>query len=351
MILVTGGAGFIGSNFVQNWLTSTKEKLINLDKLTYAGNKINLDICLNDPNHIFIEGDIGDSEKVFKLLEQNKPRAVINFAAESHVDRSIELPGIFFETNVMGTLNLLESCKKYWLSLEGKEKENFRFLHISTDEVYGSLDKFEEGFDEDDPFRPNSPYSASKASSDLLVRSYFKTFNFPVLTSNCSNNFGPHQYPEKLIPLTIFNLIQKKEIPIYGKGDQVRDWLFVTDHCEAIKLILEKGTAGQVYNVGGNNERENLEVVKEICRKLDSVLPRDDLSPYEELIKFVDDRPGHDLRYAINSKKIKTELGWEPVESFNSGLDKTIQWYLNNPLWLKEIKSTDYSEWINKQYS
>ena len=348
---MTGGAGFIGSNFVQNWLTSTKEKVINLDKLTYAGNKINLDTCLNDPNHIFIEGDIGDSEKVLKLLEQNKPRAVINFAAESHVDRSIELPSIFFETNVMGTLNLLESCKKYWLSLEGKQKENFRFLHISTDEVYGSLDRFKEGFDEDDPFKPNSPYSASKASSDLLVRSYFKTFNFPVLTSNCSNNFGPHQYPEKLIPLTIFNLIQKKEIPIYGKGDQVRDWLFVTDHCEAIKLILEKGTTGQVYNVGGNNEKENLEVVKEICRKLDSVLPRGDLSSYEELIKFVDDRPGHDLRYAINSKKIKTELGWEPVESFNSGLDKTIQWYLNNPIWLKEIEGTDYSEWINKQYS
>ena len=351
MILVTGGAGFIGSNFIQNWLTSTEEKVINLDKLTYAGNKINLDVCLSNPNHVFIEGDIGDSEKVLKLLEQNQPRAVINFAAESHVDRSIELPSLFFETNVMGTLKLLESCKKYWLSLEGKGKENFRFLHISTDEVYGSLDKLEEGFKEDDPFKPNSPYSASKASSDLLVRSYFKTFNFPVLTSNCSNNFGPYQYPEKLIPLTIFNLIQKKEIPVYGKGDQVRDWLFVTDHCEAIRLILEKGTLGQVYNVGGNNEKENIEVVKEICRKLDSILPSDDLSSYEELIKFVDDRPGHDLRYAINSKKIKTELGWEPVESFNSGLDKTIKWYLNNPIWLKEIKSADYSKWIDKRYS
>jgi len=337
MILVTGAAGFIGSNFVNSWFMDSEERLISYDNLTYAGNLENLDSQKENKKHLFIEGDISDSIKLTGLFAEYKPRAVINFAAESHVDRSINSPRVFFETNVMGTYYLLESSKSYWKNLERNNKENFLFLHVSTDEVYGSLKKGQTKFKESNQYQPNSPYSASKASSDHIIRSYYKTFGFPAVTSNCSNNYGPFQFPEKLIPMTILNLLEKKKVPVYGDGKQIRDWIHVGDHCKALKILLEKSEVGEVYNIGGNNEMENLEVVKMICHSMDEKIPRKKNLKYAELISFVQDRAGHDQRYAIDSSKAKIELGWEAKKDFKTGIDETIQWYLDNPKWVKNI--------------
>jgi len=337
MILVTGAAGFIGSNFVNSWFMDSEERLISYDNLTYAGNLENLDSQKENKKHLFIEGDISDSIKLTGLFAEYKPRAVINFAAESHVDRSINSPRVFFETNVMGTYYLLESSKSYWENLERNNKENFLFLHVSTDEVYGSLKKGQTKFKESNQYQPNSPYSASKASSDHIIRSYYKTFGFPAVTSNCSNNYGPFQFPEKLIPMTILNLLEKKKVPVYGDGKQIRDWIHVGDHCKALKILLEKSEVGEVYNIGGNNEMENLEVVKMICHSMDEKIPRKKNLKYSELISFVQDRAGHDQRYAIDSSKAKIELGWEAKKDFKTGIDETIQWYLDNPKWVKNI--------------
>lgn len=337
MILVTGAAGFIGSNFVNSWFMDSEERLISYDNLTYAGNLENLDSQKENKKHLFIKGDISDSIKLTRLLAEHKPRAVINFAAESHVDRSISSPRVFLETNVMGTYHLLESSKGYWENLERINKENFLFLHVSTDEVYGSLKKGQTKFKESNQYQPNSPYSASKASSDHIIRSYYKTYGFPAVTSNCSNNYGPFQFPEKLIPMTILNLLGEKEVPVYGDGKQVRDWIHVYDHCEALKILLKKSEVGEVYNIGGNNEMENLEVVKMICHSMDEKMPRKKNLKYAELISFVQDRAGHDQRYAIDSSKAKIELGWEAKKDFKIGIDETIQWYLDNPNWVKNI--------------
>lgn len=350
MILVTGGAGFIGSNFVLDWLKENNEPVVNLDALTYAGNLENLQSLADDPRHIFVKGNICDKELVSSLLTKYKPRAIVHFAAESHVDRSIFGPDLFFETNVMGTLNLLECAKAcYDQELSENEHSAFRFLHVSTDEVYGSLTFDEPTFTEETPYRPNSPYSASKASSDHAVRAWFHTYGFPVLTTNCSNNYGPYQFPEKLIPLVISNALARKPLPVYGDGLNIRDWLYVGDHCSAIRCVLENGKIGETYNVGGHNERNNITIVRTICAILDEMRPHPDGS-YANLITYVKDRPGHDRRYAIDSTKLQTQLGWKPKECFETGIRKTVQWYLDHQDWVKNVQSGAYREWTIKQY-
>ena len=350
MILVTGGAGFIGTNFILDWLTQSDEEIINLDNLTYAGNLENLASLKDDKQHIFIKGDICDSTLIISLLTKYKPRAIINFAAESHVDRSIKEPEGFIQTNIVGTFRLLEATRAYWDALENMKKEKFRFLHISTDEVYGSLSSKEKAFDEEHRYEPNSPYSASKAASDHLIRAYHNTYGLPVLTTNCSNNYGPYQFPEKLIPLIIINALTNKPLPVYGDGQQIRDWLYVKDHCDAIRLVLETGTPGETYNIGGWNEKTNIDIIHTICSLLDTLSPHVGGKHYNEQITFVTDRPGHDRRYAINSNKIKRDLGWETAETFETGIHKTVQWYLNNQSWVKNIQSGAYREWIDKNY-
>lgn len=340
-ILVTGGAGFIGGNFVLRQIRNGAKSIINLDALTYAGNLDTLDDIEDEPRHHFVLGSIGDSALVDYLLQKHRPAAIINFAAESHVDRSIDSPEAFIQTNVLGTFYLLESARKYWRTLDGKEKEDFRFLHVSTDEVYGSLGATGK-FTETTAYQPNSPYSASKASSDHLVRSYFHTYGLPVLTTNCSNNYGPYQFPEKLIPLIIHNALAGKPLPIYGNGLNIRDWLYVGDHCTAIARVLESGTPGEVYNIGGNNEKTNIEVVHTLCDLLDTLNPRGDGKSYREQITFVTDRPGHDARYAIDAGKIKNDLGWEPQETFETGLKKTVIWYLEHTEWCERVMDGSY---------
>lgn len=352
MILVTGGAGFIGANFVLDWLNDPHaEGIINLDKLTYAGNLSTLASLKNDPRHLFIHGDISDRTLVAKLLKEHQPRAIVNFAAESHVDRSIQGPADFIETNIVGTFNLLECARVYWSGLKDDQKINFRFHHVSTDEVYGSLASTAPAFTETHPYEPNSPYSASKAASDHLVRAWFHTYGFPVVTTNCSNNYGPYQFPEKLIPLVIHNAINGKSLPIYGDGLQVRDWLYVGDHCSAIRTVLAYGVLGETYNIGGWNEKANLDVVNAICQILDELRPRADGLSYAQQITFVKDRPGHDRRYAIDARKIERELGWRPAETFDTGIKKTVQWYLENPSWVEGVVSGAYRDWLQKQYS
>ena len=352
MILVTGGAGFIGANFVLDWLREPKaEGVINLDKLTYAGNLATLNSLKNDSRHIFIHGDIRDPELLTRLLREHQPRAIVNFAAESHVDRSIHGPAEFVQTNVMGTFNLLECARAYWNELQEDQRTNFRFHHVSTDEVYGSLSVEAPAFTETHPYEPNSPYSASKAASDHLVRAWFHSYGFPVVTTNCSNNYGPYHFPEKLIPLVILNAINNKPLPIYGDGQQVRDWLYVGDHCSAIRTVLAKGRLGQTYNIGGCNEKTNIDVVKTICQILNDIQPRSDGNSYTEQIIFVKDRPGHDRRYAINAGKIERELDWRPAETFDTGIRKTVQWYLDNPIWVEGVVSGSYRDWLKKQYS
>ena len=348
-VLVTGCAGFIGSNFVHTWLEGSKEPIVNVDKLTYAGNLSNLESVLGDACHTFVQGDIGDRALLDKLLALHQPRAIINFAAESHVDRSIHSPIEFLQTNVMGTFHLLEAARDYWTQ-QGRP-ESFRFLHISTDEVFGSLAPNESGFAETHVYEPNSPYSASKASADHLVRAWHHTYDLPVLTTNCSNNYGPYHFPEKLIPLVIHNALSGKPLPIYGDGQQIRDWLYVKDHCLAIACVLDKGVVGETYNVGGNNEKTNLEVVQTICATLDQLRPLKNGKSYSDQITFVKDRPGHDRRYAIDASKIKRDLGWEPQESFESGILKTITWYLDHPEWVASITSGAYRDWVQQQYS
>jgi dTDP-glucose 4,6-dehydratase len=352
MILVSGGAGFIGANFVLNWLSNPDaEAVINLDKLTYAGNLSNLKSLENDSRHIFVHGDIGNKTLIEGLLAKYRPNAIVNFAAESHVDRSIHGPADFIQTNIVGTFNLLECAREYWGNLRGVEREQFRFHHVSTDEVYGSLSPSASAFMETNPYEPNSPYSASKAASDHLVRAWFHTYGLPVVTTNCSNNYGPYHFPEKLIPLVILNALNQKPLPIYGDGEQIRDWLYVGDHCSAICEVLAKGKLGETYNIGGWNEKANLDVVKTICKILDELKPRADGRSYAEQITFVKDRPGHDRRYAIDASKIERELGWRPVETFETGIRKTVQWYLDNPTWVDGVVSGAYRDWLNKQYS
>ena len=352
MILVTGGAGFIGGNFVLDWLkVPENEGVVNLDKLTYAGNLATLDSLKNDPRHVFVHGDIGDKALVTKLLKEYKPRAIVNFAAESHVDRSIHGPADFVETNIVGTFNLLECAREYWNTLEGAAKEGFRFHHVSTDEVYGSLSLTDPAFTEKNTYEPNSPYSASKAASDHLMRAWFHTYGFPVVTTNCSNNYGPYHFPEKLIPLVILNALNSKSLPIYGDGQQIRDWLYVGDHCSAIREVLAKGKLGETYNIGGWNEKANLDVVHTICHILDELKPRADGKSYADQITFVKDRPGHDRRYAIDASKIERELGWKPAETFDTGIRKTVQWYLDNPVWIEGVVSGSYRDWLQKQYT
>ena len=351
MILVTGGAGFIGANFVLDWLTASNEPVVNLDKLTYAGNAETLSSLKGDSRHHFVVGDIGDKALVAKLLAQHQPRAIIHFAAESHVDRSIHGPEAFIETNVTGTFRLLEATLAYWKGLPEPAKAAFRFVHISTDEVYGSLGPKDAPFTETHAYRPNSPYSASKAAADHLVRAYHHTYGLPVLTTNCSNNYGPFHLPEKLIPLMIVNALADKPLPVYGDGLQIRDWLYVTDHCAAIRRVLEAGGVGEVYNIGGNNECTNIEIVRRICALLDELRPRQDGKSYAEQITHITDRPGHDRRYAINASKIERELGWKPTETFETGLRKTVEWVLNNPQWIANVQSGAYREWIKKHYA
>ena len=349
-ILVTGGAGFIGSNFVLDWLARSQESVINLDKLSYAGNLENLASLQDDSRHIFVQGDIGDTALVERLLATHQPRAVVNFAAESHVDRSIHGPEAFVQNNIVGTFRLLESVRAYWAGLEDKTKSGFRFLHVSTDEVYGSLSKEEPAFTEHHPHEPNSPYSASKAASDHLVRAWHHTYGLPVLTTNCSNNYGPYHFPEKLIPLVIVNALAGKSLPVYGDGQQIRDWLYVSDHCSAIRRVLEAGRIGETYNVGGWNEQANLSIVQTICGLLDQLRPRADGQPYRNQIAFVADRPGHDRRYAIDARKIERELGWKPAETFESGIAKTVQWYLGHQEWVANVQSGAYRDWVRTQY-
>ncbi|HBI69427.1 MAG TPA: dTDP-glucose 4,6-dehydratase [Massilia sp.] len=349
-ILVTGGAGFIGANFVLDWLAQGGETVINLDKLTYAGNLQNLASLEGNPRHVFVHGDIGDGALVARLLAEHKVRAVLNFAAESHVDRSIEGPGTFIQTNIVGTFNLLEAVRAYWGALPDAERAAFRFLHVSTDEVYGSLEAGAPAFSETHRYEPNSPYSASKAASDHLVRAYHHTYGLPVLTTNCSNNYGPYHFPEKLIPLVIHNALAGKPLPIYGDGQQIRDWLYVTDHCSAIRRVLEAGRLGETYNVGGWNEKANIDVVRNLCAILDELAPRADGQPYASQMTFVKDRPGHDRRYAIDARKLERELGWRPLETFDSGIRKTVQWYLDHQDWVSNITSGAYREWTERQY-
>jgi dTDP-glucose 4,6-dehydratase len=376
MILVTGAAGFIGANFVLDWLAQSDEPVVNLDKLTYAGNLETLASLKNNPNHIFVQGDIGDRALVERLLAEHQPRAVVNFAAESHVDRSIHGPGDFIQTNIVGTFNLLESVRAYWASLPdaevdcfvprsdektviasaakqstaGATKSSFRFLHVSTDEVYGSLSKTDPAFAETNRYEPNSPYSASKAASDHLVRAWHHTYGLPVLTTNCSNNYGPFHFPEKLIPLMIVNALAGKPLPVYGDGMQIRDWLYVKDHCSAIRRVLEGGRLGETYNVGGWNEKPNIEIVNTVCALLDELRPRADGKRYAEQITYVTDRAGHDRRYAIDARKLEAELGWKPAETFETGIRKTVQWYLDNPDWVANVQSGAYKAWVNLQY-
>ena len=350
-ILVTGGAGFIGANFVLDWLSAGDETVINIDKLTYAGNLQNLAAIEGDQRHRFIRADIGDFDAMAKLLAEYRPRAVINFAAESHVDRSIHGPEDFIQTNIVGTFRLLEAVRAYWGGLNDADKAAFRFLHVSTDEVYGSLAADEAPFAEDNRYQPNSPYSASKAASDHLVRAYHHTYGLPVLTTNCSNNYGPYQFPEKLIPLVIHNALAGKPLPIYGDGQQVRDWLYVTDHCSAIRRALEAGTLGEVYNVGGWNEKPNLDVVHTLCDHLDRLRPKADGTSYRSQITYVKDRPGHDRRYAIDARKIERELGWKPAETFDTGMEKTVRWYLDHQDWVEGVTSGNYRDWVSKQYA
>ena len=351
MILVTGGAGFIGSNFVLDWLARSNEFVINLDKLTYAGNLDNLASLKDDAGHRFVKGDIADFDLVSRLLAANQPRAVINFAAESHVDRSIHSPEDFIQTNIVGSLRLLEAVRAYWNGLDETGRAAFRFLHVSTDEVYGSLAPDEPAFCETRRYEPNSPYSASKAASDHLVRAYHHTYGLPVLTTNCSNNYGPYHFPEKLIPLVIHNALAGKPLPIYGDGQQRRDWLYVKDHCSAICRVLEAGKVSETYNIGGCNEKPNLEVVHTLCALLDELQPRADGKPYKDQITYVKDRPGHDRRYAIDATKIERELGWKPAETFDSGMRKTVQWYLDNQAWVGNVTSGAYREWVGKHYA
>ncbi|ARP88278.1 dTDP-glucose 4,6-dehydratase [Bordetella genomosp. 9] len=350
-ILVTGGAGFIGGNYVLDWFGETDEPLVNVDKLTYAGNLETLASVSGRPGYTFVRADIGDRTVMSRLLSEHKPRAVVNFAAESHVDRSIDGPGDFIQTNVVGTFSLLESVRTYWAGLPPAERSAFRFLHVSTDEVYGSLEADDPPFAETNPYEPNSPYSASKAASDHLVRAWHHTYGLPVLTTNCSNNYGPYHFPEKLIPLVILNAISGKSLPIYGDGQQIRDWLYVKDHCSAIRTVLASGKPGETYNVGGWNEKPNIEVVKTICAILDELKPRADGRSYAEQIEFVRDRPGHDRRYAIDARKIERELGWKPAETFESGIRKTVAWYLENTSWTANVQSGAYQQWIEKNYA
>jgi len=365
-LLVTGGAGFIGANFVLDWLAASDEPIINLDKLTYAGNPETLASLQGDARHQLVQGDIGDSALVSRLLAEHQPRAVINFAAESHVDRSIHGPGEFIETNIVGTFRLLEAVRGYWGGLADSDireqglaptkgiaptKSSFRFLHVSTDEVYGSLAKTDPAFTETHRYEPNSPYSASKAASDHLVRAWHHTYGLPVLTTNCSNNYGPYHFPEKLIPLMIVNALAGKPLPVYGDGMQIRDWLYVKDHCSAIRRVLEAGRLGETYNVGGWNEKPNIEIVQTVCKLLDEMRPKADGSSYASQITYVTDRPGHDRRYAIDARKLEAELGWKPAETFETGIRKTVEWYLANPEWVAHVQSGAYREWVNKQYA
>jgi len=349
MILVTGGAGFIGSNFVLDWVASSDEPLVNLDALTYAGNIENLSAVDGHPGHIFVRGDICDRGLLDHLLSEHRPRAIVHLAAESHVDRSIHGPAAFMQTNVTGTFTLLEAARGYYMSLDEHRRSEFRFLHVSTDEVYGSLGPGDPPFTESHPYEPNSPYSASKAASDHLVRAWHHTYGFPVLTTNCSNNYGPYQFPEKLIPLTIVNALRGELIPIYGDGMQVRDWLYVKDHCSGIRAVLARGKVGETYNIGGCNERPNIEIVRAICLLLDELRP-DPAGSYDRLIKHVTDRPGHDRRYAIDARKIERELGWKPEETFESGIRKTVQWYLEHPEWVAHVQSGSYRDWVGTNY-
>ena len=348
-ILVTGGAGFIGSNFVLDWLASRDEPVVNLDALTYAGNPQNLASLAGDARHVFVHGDIGDRARVDQLLATHRPRAIVHFAAESHVDRSILGPGAFIKTNVEGTFTLLEAARAYWSTLEGDARSGFRFQHVSTDEVYGSLAPDAPAFTETHPYEPNSPYSASKAASDHLVRAWFHTFGLPVLTTNCSNNYGPFHFPEKLIPLMIVNALAGKPLPIYGDGLQVRDWLYVKDHCSAIRAVIDGGRPGEVYNIGGWNEMANRDIVLTVCSLLDEMRP-DPAGPYARLITHVKDRPGHDRRYAIDARKIERELGWRPAETFDSGIRKTVRWYLDRTDWVANVQSGGYREWVAANY-
>ncbi|HEX4426332.1 MAG TPA: dTDP-glucose 4,6-dehydratase [Terriglobales bacterium] len=350
-ILVTGGAGFIGSNFILQWLAAENAPVVNLDKLTYAGNLANLESASTSPRYSFVHGDIGDRALVGELLTRHQPQAIVHFAAESHVDRSIRGPDDFVRTNVNGTFNLLEETRAYWSALPEDDKLAFRFLHVSTDEVYGSLAPDDPPFSETTAYAPNSPYSASKAASDHLVRAYHHTYGLPVLTTNCSNNYGPYQFPEKLIPLVILNALNGKPLPVYGDGQNVRDWLYVADHCDAIRTVLRKGRVGGTYNIGGKNEKPNLEIVNTICTLLDELRPKDSTMPHNKLITFVQDRPGHDRRYAIDARKIEAELGWKPRETFETGIRKTVEWYLANHAWIEGVTSGTYRQWIAKQYT
>ncbi len=350
-VLITGGAGFIGANFVLDWVANTSEKIVNLDKLTYAGNLESLASLKTHPQHVFVQGDIGDANLVSQLLAEHQPRAVLNFAAESHVDRSIHGPGDFIETNIVGTFRLLESVRGYWQNLSAEDQAKFRFLHVSTDEVYGSLSPEAPAFTEQHSYEPNSPYSASKAASDHLVRAWHHTYGLPVLTTNCSNNYGPLHFPEKLIPLMIVNALAGKPLPVYGDGMQVRDWLYVKDHCSAIRRVLEGGRLGETYNVGGWNEKPNIDIVKTVCALLDELRPRADGQSYATQITYVKDRPGHDRRYAIDARKLEKELGWKPAETFETGIRKTVAWYLENTEWVAHVQSGAYREWVTKQYA
>jgi dTDP-glucose 4,6-dehydratase len=351
MIMITGGAGFIGGNFVLDWFKSNKEQIVNVDKLTYAGNLETIASVLDNGSHFFVRGDICDRGLIDSVFEKWRPRAVINFAAESHVDRSIHGPEDFIQTNIVGTFRLLESARSFWSKLPLSERAAFRFLHVSTDEVYGSLMDSDPPFVETNRYVPNSPYSASKAASDHLVRAWFHTYGLPVITTNCSNNYGPFHFPEKLIPLMIVNAISGKPLPVYGDGLQIRDWLYVKDHCCAIRRVLDAGVPGETYNIGGWNESPNIEVVQKICDLLDEMKPREDGLSYRGQIKYVQDRPGHDRRYAIDARKIERELGWGPSESFATGLRKTVDWYLNNSDWVKNIQNGSYKEWLLKHYN
>jgi dTDP-glucose 4,6-dehydratase len=349
-ILVTGAAGFIGSNFALDWLTQSEEDVVSFDLLTYAGNLENLISLNHNPHHHFIQGNIGDRDLVSRILKKHDIRAIINFAAESHVDRSIHGPGDFIETNIVGTYHLLESVRAYWADLEDASKKAFRFLHVSTDEVYGALKEKDPAFTENHPYQPNSPYSASKAASDHLVRAWYHTYGLPVLTTNCSNNYGPYHFPEKLIPLCILNALNGKPLPIYGDGKQIRDWLYVKDHCSAIREVLKQGIIGETYNIGGWNEKTNLEVVETLCAILDELKPKLDGKSYSDQITFVRDRPGHDRRYAIDASKLEREIGWTPKETFDTGLRKTVLWYLENETWVNHVMSGEYQHWVKKQY-
>jgi dTDP-glucose 4,6-dehydratase len=349
--LVTGGAGFIGSNFVLDWLEASDAAVVNLDKLTYAGNPANLASVQSRPAYSFVHGDIWDAKLVAGLLQEHKPRAIVHFAAESHVDRSILGPETFLRTNIDGTFTLLQAARAYYDSLEGVARERFRFLHVSTDEVYGTLTPEEQAFHEDTPYAPNSPYAASKAASDHLVRAWVHTYGLPAIITNCSNNYGPYQFPEKLIPLMIANALQGKALPVYGDGQQVRDWLYVGDHVSALRAVLERGRIGETYNIGGGNQRSNLEVVTTVCALLDELVPQSAFRPHLQLVKYVTDRPGHDRRYAIDARKLEGEIGWRAQESFETGLRKTVEWYLGNAAWVESVTSGAYQQWMAQNYS